>query len=146
MKKCLGILTMLIFLSGCSLIEDFTNSVDYVSEATEYIEEASTFAEDIPALAEQAVNDPAALTELQTELQSFQEKIQVFNDLTVPDFAADIHQQIEGYNEQMQTGIETALEKIEAGEFTPEFLQNSEILKAVEEVMDLRQQLQQLGN
>ena len=42
-------------------------------------------------------------------------KIYAFNELTPPDVAKDIHQQIVGYNEKLNALIDTAMTKIEEG-------------------------------
>ncbi|PKJ55771.1 DUF6376 family protein [Bacillus sp. SN10] len=134
-----------IGLMGCSLVEEGKNSLDYAQKATEYVNEISAFANDAPALAEKAVNDSEARKELETKLSEIKQDIPAFNELTPPDVAKDLHQQIVGYNEKLNTLIDTAMTKIEEGKVDVEQFKNSELMQTVDQVRDLKDKVQNLG-
>ncbi|MDM5154496.1 DUF6376 family protein [Bacillus sp. DX1.1] len=146
MNKTVLLLFMMVFgLMGCSAIEEGKNSIDYFSKATEYINEVSNFASEAPALAEKAINDDAARKELESKLQQIQKDIPAFNELTPPDVAKDIHQQIVDYNEKLNTLIDTSVKNIEAGKMDLAAFENSELMKKVQELKDLAGEIQNLG-
>ena len=120
-----------IGLMGCSLVEEGKNSLDYAQKATDYVNEISAFANDAPALAEKAVNDSEARKQLETKLSEIKQDIPAFNELTPPDVAKDLHQQIVGYNEKLNTLIDTAMTKIEEGKVDVEQFKNSELMQTV---------------
>ncbi|MBP3972392.1 hypothetical protein KAF80_25955 [Bacillus sp. WL1] len=146
--KIKSILLACIFsigLMGCSLVEEGKNSLDYAQKATDYVNEISAFANDAPALAEKAVNDSEARKELEKKLSEIKQDIPAFNELTPPDVAKDLHQQIVGYNEKLNTLIDTAMTKIEEGKVDVEQFKNSELMQTVDQVRDLKDKIQNLG-
>ncbi|AKE16342.1 DUF6376 family protein [Bacillus cereus] len=144
-KSILLVFIVSIGLMGCSIVEEGKNSIDYAQKATDYVNEISTFANDAPALAEKAVNDSEARKELETKLSEIKQDIPAFNELTPPDVAKDLHQQIVGYNEKLNTLIDTAMTKIEEGKVDVEQFKNSELMQTVDQVRDLKDKVQNLG-
>ncbi|MGG2936755.1 DUF6376 family protein [Bacillus pacificus] len=144
-KSILLVFIVTIGLMGCSLVEQGKNSIDYTQKATDYVNEISAFANDAPALAEKAVNDSEARKELEAKLSEIKQDIPVFNELTPPDVAKDLHQQIVGYNEKLNTLIDTAMAKIEEGKVNVEEFKNSELMQTVDQVRDLKDKVQNLG-
>ncbi|MDA1662824.1 MULTISPECIES: DUF6376 family protein [Bacillus cereus group] len=144
-KSILLVFIVTIGLMGCSLVEQGKNSIDYAQKATDYVNEISAFANDAPALAEKAVNDSEARKELEAKLSEIKQDIPVFNELTPPDVAKDLHQQIVGYNEKLNTLIDTAMTKIEEGKVNLEEFKNSELMQTVDQVRDLKDKVQNLG-
>ncbi|HDR3649928.1 DUF6376 family protein [Bacillus sp. SM-B1] len=134
-----------IGLMACSLVEEGKNSLDYAQKATDYVNEISAFANDAPALAEKAVNDSEARKQLETKLSEIKQDIPAFNELTPPDVAKDLHQQIVGYNEKLNTLIDTAMTKIEEGKVDVEQFKNSELMQTIDQVRDLKEKVQNLG-
>ncbi|MGG5736086.1 MULTISPECIES: DUF6376 family protein [Bacillus cereus group] len=134
-----------IGLMGCSLVEEGKNSIDYAQKATDYVNEISAFANEAPALAEKAVNDKEARKELETKLTEIKQDIPAFNELTPPDVAKDLHQQIVGYNEKLNTLIDTSMQKIEEVKMNVEQFENSELMQTIEQVQDLKDKVQNLG-
>ena len=58
----------------------------------------------------------ASSKRIETKLSEIKQDIPVFNELTPPDEQQkDLHQQIVGYNEKLNTLIDTAMTKIEEG-------------------------------
>ncbi|OQR55994.1 DUF6376 family protein [Bacillus sp. CDB3] len=144
-KTLLLSIVVSIGLMGCSLVEEGKNSIDYAQKATDYVNEISAFANEAPALAEKAVNDKEARKELETKLTEIKQDIPAFNELTPPDVAKDLHQQIVGYNEKLNTLIDTSMQKIEEGKMNVEQFKNSELMQTIEQVQDLKDKVQNLG-
>lgn len=144
-KSILLVFIVSIGLMGCSIVEEGKNSIDYAQKATDYVNEISAFANEAPALAEKAINDGTARKELETKLNEIKQDIPAFNELTPPDVAKDLHQQIVGYNEKLNTLIDTAMTKIEEGKVDVEQFKNSELMQTVDQVRDLKDKVQNLG-
>ncbi|MEK7017020.1 DUF6376 family protein [Bacillus sp. FSL R9-9410] len=144
-KTLLLSIVVSIGLMGCSLVEEGKNSIDYAQKATDYVNEISAFANEAPALAEKAVKDGEARKELETKLTEIKQDIPAFNELTPPDVAKDLHQQIVGYNEKLNTLIDTSITKIEEGKMNVEQFKNSELMQTIEQVRDLKDKVQNLG-
>ncbi|MEJ8303916.1 DUF6376 family protein [Saccharibacillus sacchari] len=146
MKKTILALTLFaVPLAGCSAVEEVGRSVNYTSDAVSYINDASQWAQDLPQMAENAANDPQAQQQLTQELDRVQQRAAEFAQTEVPEFAQGIHQQLTGYNETLNTQIDEIQQRIEAGDFTPELLQNSQVLQTIQEIRGLMDQVQQLG-
>ncbi|PFE02923.1 hypothetical protein COE15_23950 [Bacillus cereus] len=144
-KTILLVFLFTIGLMGCSVIEEGKNSIDYAQKATDYVNEVSTFANEAPGLVEKAINDSTARKELETKLREIQKDIPAFNELTPPDVAKDIHQQIVGYNEKLNELIDTTMKKIEEGKLDVEQFKNSELMQTVQQLKDLKDKIQNLG-
>ncbi|PFK35366.1 hypothetical protein COI93_16775 [Bacillus cereus] len=146
LKKIILLMFLItIGLMGCSVVEEGKNSIDYAQKATDYVNEVSAFANEAPGLVEKAINDSAARKELEAKLGEIKKDIPAFNELTPPDVAKDIHQQIVGYNEKLSALIDTTMKKIEEGKMDVEQFKNSEFMKTVQQVQDLKDKVQNLG-
>ena len=144
-KSILLVFIVSIGLMGCSIVEEGKNSIDYAQKATDYVNEISAFANEAPALAEKAINDGTARKELETKLNEIKQDIPAFNELTPPDVAKDLHQQIVGYNEKLNSLIDTSMKKIEEGKMDVEQFKNSELMQTIDQVRDLKEKVQNLG-
>lgn len=95
MKKTLiAALLSITVLTGCSAVNEVTNGLNYVPEATEYINDVQQFSKEISAIAETAVNDPKAREELEQLLGDMKSDISEFGDLTPPSVFEDVHNQV----------------------------------------------------
>ncbi|GAB6428849.1 DUF6376 family protein [Bacillus luti] len=119
--------------------------MDYAQKATDYVNEVSAFANEAPALAEKAINDGEARKELEAKLNEIKQDIPAFNELTPPDVAKDLHEQIVGYNEKLSALIDTSMKKIEEGKMDVEQFKNSELMQTIDQVRDLKDKIQNLG-
>ncbi|WP_243526246.1 DUF6376 family protein [Bacillus pseudomycoides] len=144
-KAWLFLLMMVIGLTGCSMIKEGKNSIDYAQKAIDYVNEVSTFANEAPGLAGKAINDSAARKELETRLREIQKDIPAFNELTPPDVAKDSHQQIVGYNEKLNELIDTTMKKVEEGKMDVDQFKNSELMQTIQQVQKLKDKIQNLG-
>lgn len=146
MKKI--ILALMLFavpLAGCSAVEEVGRSVNYTSDAVAYINDASQWAQDLPQMAQDAATDPQAQEKLSQELDRVQQSIADFGKTEVPEFAQGLHSQLIGYNDTLKTEVDQLQQRIEAGDFTPEALQNSQAMQTIQDIRGLLDQFQQLG-
>jgi 3-oxoacyl-[acyl-carrier-protein] synthase III len=137
--------SLLILLSGCSLLNDAKNTITYVNDATDYLGKATTFANEAPSLARQAVQDEQAAKELETMLQEMKQEMESFNELQAPDMAADLHQQIVDQNGIMAEGIDFYLTNMENGKLDPAVLENTKLFQTVEEISNIIDQIKNIG-
>ncbi|QGS68241.1 hypothetical protein CV093_05295 [Oceanobacillus sp. 143] len=77
MKKIITLLLLSIALTGCSFIEETNDTLNYATEATEYLNDLSNFTEETSGLVNQAVSDPAAKEELETQLITLENRLQI---------------------------------------------------------------------
>lgn len=141
----LMIILLAMLLSGCGILNDINQSVNYVNQATTYINEASTFAEDITALSEQLLTDEEARAQLLQKLDDMKQRIQDFNGIDPPKIALQIHEQLVAYNESLQKGINNTLEQIHSGVWDPQLLQITSMLESIGQITNILDQLKQLG-
>ena len=146
MKKILMLIAFsFMSLTGCGILEEANNSLTYVDEMTDYLNEADQFANDLPALIEKAATDSSNIPELKTRLLDMKDEINEVNELNPPKLAEDIHQKVEGYNQQAMEGINRALAEINKGEIQLSELQNLEIVNTFEQLQDIKGNLENLG-
>ncbi|MBK5499889.1 DUF6376 family protein [Peribacillus sp. TH14] len=147
MKKIIIIAFMSILtLSGCSLLGEVNSSLEYADNATGYVSTVKEFANEVPALSQDAVTDTEARENLEKELQLMKTEIEEFNATEPPQIAESIHEKIVSSNQQLSDGIDLYLNNIENGQFDPEALENSEIMKSIENITSLANQIEELGN
>ncbi|NGZ76676.1 DUF6376 family protein [Saccharibacillus alkalitolerans] len=144
-KFVLALVLFAAALTGCSAVEEVNRSVSYTGDAVDYINDASQWAQDLPQMAQNAANDPQAQEQLEQELDRVQQRASEFAQTDVPEFAQGIHQQLTGYNETLNTQIDGIQQRIEAGEFTPDLLQDSQVMQTIQNIRGLLDQVQQLG-
>ncbi|MHC0036884.1 DUF6376 family protein [Pseudoneobacillus sp. C159] len=147
MKKWFSVIAvgLLLMISGCSLLNEATNTVTYIKEATEFLGKTTKFANDAPKLAQKAVNDPNAAKELEKMLLAMKEDMDAFNGLTAPEVAADLHQQIISNNTTIAQGIDLYLANIKNGKLDPSILENTELFQTVQDISTIIDQIKQLG-
>lgn len=146
-KKILAFGMMgMVFLSGCSLLGEVNDSLEYANATTEYMNTAQDFANEVPELANNAVASEEARQQLEEELTLMKEEINEFNNIEAPAVAEDLHAQIVSTNEKLEEGIDLYLINIENGQLDPTILENSEILTTVNEVSSLVEQIEKLTN
>ena len=74
------------------------------------------------------------------------EQIHAFNEIEPPSIAEDIHNQIVSSNTKLEEGIDVYLDNIENGTLDPAVLENSGILKTVNEISSLMENINQVLN
>lgn len=138
-------IAVLMFLGGCTFLEDVNNTVTYVEKATDYVSEVTTFVQEVPTLIEQAISDPQALEELEARLLTMKEEMETFNQLDAPEIVADLHQQILEHNTKALEGIDLYLNNIKDGQLDPSVLENTEIFQSLKEIANIIEQIKQIG-
>ncbi|MFJ7637725.1 DUF6376 family protein [Peribacillus sp. NPDC097225] len=146
MKKILMLCTSLILLTGCSLLGEVNSSLDYADTATGYVSTVKEFANEVPALSKDAVTDKEAMKTLENELQTMKTEIEEFNETEPPQIAEGIHDKIVSSNQQLQDGIDLYLKNMEDGTLDPAVLEDSEIMKTIDNITSLTNQIEKLGN
>ncbi|MGM9956118.1 MAG: DUF6376 family protein [Peribacillus sp.] len=146
MKKILMLCTSLILLTGCSLLGEVNSSLDYADTATSYVGTVKEFANEVPALSKDAVTDKEAMKTLENELQKMKTEIEEFNETEPPQIADGIHDKIVSSNQQLQDGIDLYLKNMEDGTLDPAVLEDSEIMKTIDNITSLTNQIEKLGN
>jgi len=131
-----------IMLSGCSFLEETDNTLNYATEAVDYVNELTSFAEDTTSLINEAISDPAAKEELENQLTALQDSITNFNEIEVPAIAEELHQTFTENNEKLLNITNNVLEN---GEVAIEQLQDSEIFQTIENITELKNQIEELG-
>ena len=134
-----------LILGGCSLVEEASDTVNYVSEATNYMNEVNDFVNEVPTIASEAVTDEQTLIEFETRLNDMKDAIQSFNDVQPPEIAVDLHQQILDYNQRAEEGIDLYLENIKDGKLDPTLLENTEVFQTFEDISNIVEDIKQLG-
>lgn len=145
MKKLLMIVALIssVLLSGCSLLEEVNNSLEYANKATEHINTWQDFGQEAPQMIQEAATNPETKQELEAELNALLEEIDEFNQTEPPAIAADLHQQIVEKNEALEEIINDAMVN---GELALEELQNSELITTINEITKLMNLVEDLGN
>ncbi|EFU43082.1 hypothetical protein PVOR_04948 [Paenibacillus vortex V453] len=140
-KRLLLISLVLGVLSGCSLVDNVNNSLDYTQEATTFMNEAAQFAESIPELAQQAATNADAQETLTKELEAMKTRISEFNGIEAPAFAKTIHEQLVALNDTLLTDINGYMDQIQNG--VTDF-QNSNIAQTINKINETMDKLQNL--
>lgn len=147
MKKIITLIAILstVLLSGCSFIGEVNNSLNYVNQVTDYMSTAKNFANEIPQLAQESVTSTEAMKDLENELIVMNKEIDDFNEIIAPSLAEDIHDNIVNSNLKLQEGIDLYLANIKDGKLDPAILENSGIMKTINEITILMNQIDKLG-
>lgn len=141
-KRLLLISLVLGILSGCSLVDDVNNSLDYTKEATTFINDVSQFAESIPELAQQAATQTDAKETLTKELESMKARISEFNGIEAPAIANNVHEQLVALNETLLTDINGYMDQVQDGVTDFQNSGMSQNINNIKETMDMLQSLQ----
>src|SRR5690606_31911401 len=140
-KKIIFILMLstIVFISGCGILEETQNTLNYATEATEYVNEMSTYGEEVQSLLNETNVD---IAEDETTLTELEVTVEVFNKIKVPAIAEGIHNDILANNEKLLDMINQVQEN---GEIAIDELKNSEIFQTIESITNFMNQIEQLG-
>jgi hypothetical protein len=144
MRKLLIGLSVLaaLFLTGCSLVEGINDSLEYTNKAMEHVDTWNNFGQEAPQLIQAAATSPEAKAELEAKLTTLLAEIDEFNQTEPPAIAEGIHQKIVEKNLALKGVIENAMVN---GEVALEKLENSELLRLINEVTKLKNMIEGLG-
>lgn len=118
MKKRFFVLLMaltLVIAPGCGLLDSVNQSVNFATETTNYMNSLTSFGQEMNGLAEQALTDLDARTDLKARLTELKEQALNYEGIQVPDYAKDLHTSIMEYNDKLQQGLDQAITNIEQG-------------------------------
>ncbi|MGM0883018.1 MAG: DUF6376 family protein [Bacillota bacterium] len=135
-------LSIMLLTAGCGIIEDVGQTVNFATETTEYLQSLTDFGQDMNALAEQAMTDLDARTDLKERLLALKEQVQQYGALQVPDYAKELHQSISEYNATLQQGLDQALTNIEQGRAV---FESTGIPDTINKINELLNQINQLA-
>lgn len=144
MKKVMLIVVLLsaFMLSACSLSEEVNHSLEYAKEVKEQLDMLNNFAEEAPQMFKDAALSPESMKELETQLNDLKTNISDFNKTEVPAIAESIH-------EQLVTKNQTLLDEINAlvdnGNIVLDHIENTQILKTINDVISLLNRIENLG-
>ena len=131
-----------LFLAGCNVLDEVNSSLNYANTATEHINTWNDFGQEAPQLIKGAATNEETKAELEKELNTLLEEINKFNKTEAPAIAESVHQQIVEKNEAIKEVIENAMVN---GELAIEKLENSELIKLINEITSLMNVVEKLG-
>ncbi|WP_156889597.1 DUF6376 family protein [Paenibacillus harenae] len=117
-------------------------TVNFATETTNYLQSLTDFGQDMNALAEQAMNDLDARTDLKERLLALKEQVTQYEALQVPDYAKELHESVTAYNETLQQGLDQALTNIEQGRAV---FESTGIPDTINKINELLSQINQLA-
>lgn len=132
----------LLIAPGCGILEQVNQGVSFATETTEYMNNLTEFGQDMNGMAQKALTDIEARTNLKERLQEMKEQIVNYDALQVPDYAKDLHTSIVEYNDKLQVGIDQALANIEAGKAA---FESTGIPTTINQINELLDQLNSLA-
>lgn len=146
MKKLLFTFLISVFtlFIGCSPIEEATNTVNYVTEATGYAMTVTDFYQNVPNLMQQAASDPQAKEQLDQKVQEMKEAIESFNQLEdPPERFADYHDIIVGHNEQLLSVINAYMN---SGMEDVNVLNNADLIQSMKDITSAVEDIKSVAN
>lgn len=146
MKKLrfISFISIFVLIIGCSAIENTTNTINYIKEASDYAITVSDFYQNVPGLIQQAASDPQAKEELDQKIMEMKEAIESFNELEVPpDPMAHYHEIIVGHNEQLLSIIDSY---IESGMDDVDILTNADLIQAMKDISSAIEDIKNIPN
>ncbi|MFC4775239.1 DUF6376 family protein [Paenibacillus sp. GCM10023252] len=143
-RKLTGLLliVMMLVAAGCGVVDQARQTLDYATASTDYLQSLDQFGQDVNALAEKAVNDVDARTDLKQKLLDMKEDVVQFGELQAPEYAKDIHNSVVSYNAQLEQGIDKALASIEQGKVA---IEETGIPATLNKLNELLNQINQLS-
>lgn len=135
------LLFLLLIMPGCGLAEKVGNGVSFATDTASYMQNLREFGQDMDTWATNAVTDPEARQELKDRLTALKEESAQYANLQVPEYAADLHQTLKGYNDTLQQGLDQAITNVEEGKAA---FESTGIPDTINKVNELMNQLNQL--
>ncbi|MCE3201672.1 hypothetical protein JI735_28765 [Paenibacillus sonchi] len=135
------LLFILLVVPGCGFAEKVGNSVNFATDTASYMQTLTEFGQEMDTLAADAATDPQAREALTDRLAALKEQVVQYAGLQVPEYAADLHQSIVGYNETLQQGLDQAITNLEQGKAA---FESTGIPETINKVSELLNQITQL--
>ncbi|MBW4081195.1 DUF6376 family protein [Paenibacillus sp. S150] len=135
------LLFILLIVPGCGFAEKVGNSVSFAADTATYMQTLAEFGQEMDSLAADAAADTQARKALTDRLAALKEQIVQYADLQVPEYAAELHQSIVGYNDKLQEGLDQAITNLEEGKAA---FESTGIPGTVSQISELLNQLTRL--
>ncbi|GIO25565.1 DUF6376 family protein [Ornithinibacillus bavariensis] len=141
MKKTLGLLLLstIILLTGCGIIEETRKTIHYATETTDFINELSAFSVEVQSIMN---NGEVNVTSIEEKLLDIENTIAEFNSIEAPAIAEGIHNEILIQNEKLLDTIN----KIQSGELMIEDLNKTDFTQSIDNITKFMDQIQNLEN
>lgn len=140
-----AIISFALMLSGCSAVEQVSQSLDYVNQTTEYIQQVSNMGTELQRLAPEAASSPDALSQMKESLNQIQTKANDFAQLKPPAIGESIHQQLVQYSNQLSDTVVSYKNQIEQYGVTAENWEQTGIPALIANMNKLQEQVNRLG-
>lgn len=135
------LLLVLLVVPGCGLVEKVGTGVNFAADTATYMQSLTEFAQGMETWATDAATDPQAREELKDRLVALKEQTVQYADLQVPEYAAELHQSIIGYNNTLQQGLDKAITNLEEGKAAFEATGIPETINQINELLNQINQL-----
>ncbi|HAM82063.1 DUF6376 family protein [Ornithinibacillus bavariensis] len=141
MKKTLGLLLLstIILLTGCGIIEETRKTIHYATETTDFINELSAFSVEVQSIMN---NGEVNVTSIEEKLLDIENTIAEFNSIEAPAIAEGIHNEILIQNEKLLDTIN----QIQSGELMIEDLNKTDFTQSIDNITTFMDQIQNLEN
>ncbi|GEL77943.1 DUF6376 family protein [Tenuibacillus multivorans] len=144
--RIVSIVLSVLLLSGCGLIEEVNQTVDYGKKTTQYIETMIGFQNDVSGYLNQDQLTTEDLEQLKGIMDDIEAEAESFNEIEPPSIAEGVHGQIENQNDQILQAIDEANSQIDQGEFDPNAFQDLEIVQSLQKLNEYKDQVDQFMN
>ncbi|PKR77226.1 hypothetical protein CEY16_10830 [Halalkalibacillus sediminis] len=140
--RLMTIILSFALLSGCGLLDQVNDTVDYGKEVKGYTDKMSGYADELsPYLDKKSVNEED-LQHLKGLMDEAETDIRAFNELEPPSVAEGIHGEIEHHNDQILEAIDEANRQMDSGQFDPSAFEEMELVKSIKKVQQYRDEIE----
>jgi hypothetical protein len=124
LKGLMILLASIFIFSGCSIIQEVGNAVDYAGSVKSYVTNMVTLTGEARDLTTEGsfIKDELAREQLISKLVSIKAEITTFKTLNPPDMAADLHQKMLDSSLSMEQGVDIYLEELRKDQIDPKKL------------------------
>ncbi|MGQ8875356.1 DUF6376 family protein [Paenibacillus sp. TSA_86.1] len=140
------IVSSMLLMSACSIVEQANQSLNYVSGATDYIEQVSSAGTELQQLASDAVNNPGVTGQIQEKIDLIQAEAAEFSQLSAPAIGENIHENLVSYNNQLTEVVNQFETTIAEQGVTAENWEKTGIPELINNINSLKDPLSGLQN
>lgn len=156
MRKCQSIKALMVLLacvlvfSGCSLVQEVTNTLDYANSVRSYVTNMVALTGEARDLTTEGsfLKDEQAREQLITKLVSIKAEITGFKTLTPPELAAELHQSMLDSSLSLEQAVDIYLEELRGDQIDPTKLQaaNEHLFQAQDKINSIWTEIQKIVN
>jgi hypothetical protein len=143
----LSLLSLMLVLNGCAVIDEVNKTAEYPNEVMKHIEISQNFVEETKMIIDQGNFDQSTQKQLIELLELERNQILYFNKIEAPTIFEGLHAQIVELNLTFLPPIEGSIAKLEKGDIVPEELKKSleGMTSGVEKLTGILQKIQELA-